>query len=137
MYRLLEVVDKPLVEICARRFKNGGKKGLQKGKKLQVVRGRNLFAPCGCPAIYGRRRETRPDRRSFTGCPTNSDQRSLPYLAQVFLSSPCLPIFSQTSPTLWHFGQLFLIGSSPCPPCLDFSYKLQTPITFDPLVRKL
>jgi hypothetical protein len=29
-------------------------------------------------------------------------------------------------------GQLFLIGCSTCPPCPDFSLKLQTSITFDP-----
>jgi hypothetical protein len=29
-------------------------------------------------------------------------------------------------------GQLLLVGSSTCPPCPDFSLKLQTPITFDP-----
>jgi hypothetical protein len=29
-------------------------------------------------------------------------------------------------------GQLLLVGSSTCPPCPNFSFKLQTPITFDP-----
>jgi hypothetical protein len=29
-------------------------------------------------------------------------------------------------------GQLLLVGYSTCPPCPDFSLKLQTSITFDP-----
>jgi hypothetical protein len=29
-------------------------------------------------------------------------------------------------------GQLLLVGSSTCPPCPNFSLKLQTSITFDP-----
>jgi hypothetical protein len=29
-------------------------------------------------------------------------------------------------------GQLLLVGSSTCPPCPEFTLKLQTPITFEP-----
>jgi hypothetical protein len=44
----------------------------------------------------------------------------------------CTLFFQTPTPPLGTFGQLFLIGSSTCPPCLDFYSKLQTPITFDP-----
>jgi hypothetical protein len=57
----------------------------------------------------------RPPQR---GCPT--------------LSTPC-PLCPTSLPTKFcTCGQLFLIGCSTCPPCPDFSLKLQTSITFDP-----
>jgi hypothetical protein len=47
----------------------------------------------------------------------------LPFLLNFFFFLPST--FSSS-------GQLFVIGCSTCPPCPDFSLKLQTSITFDP-----
>jgi hypothetical protein len=45
----------------------------------------------------------------------------------------CALFFQTLGPLpLGTFGQLFLIGSNTCPPCPNFSSKLQTSIAFDP-----
>jgi hypothetical protein len=59
-----------------------------------------------------------------------ASRRSTPGLAGLF---PFLLNFFFFLPsTFCSSGQLFLIGCSTCPPCPNFSLKLQTSITFDP-----
>jgi hypothetical protein len=48
--------------------------------------------------------------------------RAVPIFVEIFFFLPS---------TFCTSGQLFLIGCSTCPPCPDFSLKLQTSITFD------
>jgi hypothetical protein len=55
-------------------------------------------------------RTTRAGRRPAVTC--------RPHAGSIFSLLPLL--FSPSSPTFGHFGQLHLIGSSPCPPYPDF-----------------
>jgi hypothetical protein len=66
------------------------------------------------------------------------DQRSPTAPVRVpHLCDPCPLRPTSLPPNFLECGQFFLIGCSTCPPCLNFSLKLQTSITFDPLVQNM
>ena len=58
-------------------------------------------------------------------------------LAFVMLNPFFLNFFFFLPSTFCASGQFLLVGSSTCPPCPDFSLKLQTSITFDPYFQKM
>jgi hypothetical protein len=87
-----------------------------------------LLVP-GSPVTSGRRLKVggpgpAGDQRSPAGRgPTPEPLGQFPFFLKCFFFLPS---------TFCASGQLLLVGSSTCPPCPDFSLKLQTPITFDP-----